>query len=146
MAEPDISVASRMGRVAIFQPQSLLGLAIGVGGGALQSILLATSLMDGLMWGAVFGGAFGFFFFRRATSPGAGLIWGVAAALLLWIVGPAGILSLRGASHSMGMLDEARVHFPQLVAFTICLGMPVGVTLGTWEALHSRRPHPKFSW
>jgi hypothetical protein len=102
--------------------------------------------MHGLIWGALFGGALGFFFFRRATSPGAGLIWGVAAALLLWIVGPAGILSLRGASHSMGMLDEARVHFPQLVAFTICLGMPVGVTLGTWEALHSRRPHPKFSW
>src|SRR5215472_13940761 len=78
MAEPDISVASRMrlGRIAIFRPQSLLGLAIGVGGGALQSILLATSLMHGLIWGAVFGGAFGFFFFCRATSPGAGLIWG----------------------------------------------------------------------
>jgi hypothetical protein len=149
MAEQEIPVAPRKrpARVDIFRPQALLpGLVIGAGGGALQSILLATSLMHGLIWGALFGGAFGFFFFRRVTSPGAGLVWGVAAALLLWILGPAGILSPRVGSHAMAMLDEARANFPQLIAFMICLGMPVGVTLGTWEALHSRRLHPKFSW
>src|SRR5215472_9564262 len=147
MAPLDISVATRIrlgGGVLPLQP--LLGLAIGVGGGALQSVLLATSLMNGVLYGALFGAAFGVFFSRRATSPGAGLIWGVAAALLFWIVGQAGVLSLRRAAHPMGMLSDARASFPQLVAFMICLGMPVGVTLGTLRAFLSRTPHPKFSW
>jgi hypothetical protein len=64
MAELDISVAPqfRLGRVAIFRLQPLLGLAIGVGGGALQSVLLGTALMHGVTYGALFGAAFGFFF------------------------------------------------------------------------------------
>jgi hypothetical protein len=148
MAEPDISLAPRhrRGRASFFWLQSLLGLAIGVVGGALQSVLLATPLLHGIAYGAVFGIAFGLFFSRRATSPGAGLIWGVAAALLLWIVVPAGILPLRHASHSMGMLSDARANFPQLVAFLVCLGMPVGVTLGTLGEFHLRKSQPKFSW
>jgi len=148
MAELEIPVAPRirLGGVAIFGLQCLISLAIGVVGGALGSVLLATPLMHGVVYGALFGLAFGFFFSRRATSPGAGLIWGVAAALLLWIVGPAGILPLRHAGHPMGMLSDARAKFPQLVAFMICLGMPVGITLGTWGLFYSRRPQPKFSW
>src|SRR5215472_4805108 len=144
MAPLDISVATRIrlgGGVLPLQP--LLGLAIGVGGGALQSVLLATSLMNGVLYGALFGAAFGFCFSRRATSPGAGLIWGVAAALLLWIVGPAGILSLRRPSHFMGMMSNARATFSQLVGLITCLGMPVGITLGTWGALDSQRPQLK---
>src|SRR5215471_7134599 len=145
MSELDISVVprTRLGRVTIFSPEALLGLAIGVGGGGLQSILLATSLMHGVIYGALFGAAFGFCFSRRATSPGAGLIWGVAAALLLWIVGPAGILPMRHAGHPMGMLSDAQANFPQLVAFMICLGMPVGITLGTLGLSYSRRPQSK---
>jgi hypothetical protein len=86
------------------------------------------------------------FFSRRATTPGAGFIWGVAAALLLWIVGPAGILSMRQGGNPMGMLSDAQAKFPQLVAFLICLGMPVGITMGTWGLLDSRRPQRGFSW
>src|SRR5215470_13747090 len=147
MAPLDISVAPRIRLGGVVLPlQPLLGLAIGVGGGALQSVLLATSLMNGVLYGALFGAAFGVFFSRRATSPGAGLIWGLAAALLLWIVGPAGILSMRHGAHPMGMLSDARASFPQLVAFMTCLGMPVGVALGTWSEFHSRRRAPRFSW
>jgi hypothetical protein len=46
----------------------------------------------------------------------------------------------------MGMLSDARASFPQLVAFMTCLGMPVGVALGTWSEFHSRRLQPRFSW
>ena len=46
----------------------------------------------------------------------------------------------------MGMLGDARAKFPQLVAFLICLGMPVGITVGTWALLDPRRSQPKFSW
>jgi hypothetical protein len=148
MAELDIPLkpqAQQERRVA-FWGELLLGLGIGVLGGALESFFLGTSLMSGIAYGGLFGVTFGLFFSQRATSPGAGLIWGLAAALLLWIVVPAGILPLRHASHSMGMLSGARANFPQLVAFLVCLGMPVGVTLGTWGAFHSQTPQPKFSW
>jgi uncharacterized membrane protein YagU involved in acid resistance len=36
---------------------------------------------------------------------------------------------------SMGMLDAARAHFPQLVAYLLCFGLPLGLTLGTWGGL-----------
>src|SRR5215469_1360745 len=148
MAELDISAAprTRRGPFAIFWLQPLLGLSVGVLGGALYSVVLGTSLVHGIGYGALFGVTFGLLFSRRATSPGAGLIWGLAAALLLWIVVPAGILPLRHASHSKGMLTDAQASFPQLVGFLICLGMPVGVTLGTWGEFRSRTRLPKFSW
>jgi hypothetical protein len=147
MAELDIPAAARV-RLggASFELQHLISLAIGVAGGALESVLLGTPLMHDVIYGALFGLAFGFFFSSRATSPGAGLIWGLAAAFLLWIVGPAGILSMRHTGHPMGMLSDAQAKFPQLAAFQICLGMPVGITVGTWGLFDSRRSRPRFSW
>ncbi len=148
MPELDIPVTPqiRKARVASLSVEPLLGLGIGVLGGAVQSMLLATPVSTGIVYGASFGLLFGLFFSRRATSPGAGLIWGVATALLLWIVLPAGILPLRHSGDSLSMLNDARASFPQLVAFLICLGMPVGVTLGIWGEFHSRANQPKFSW
>jgi hypothetical protein len=148
MAMPQISVTplSRLERVESLWHEPLLGLGIGIGGGVLQSLLLSTGLMQGILYGALFGVGFGLFFSRRATSPGAGLLWGAAAALLLWIVAPAGISSVLRPGHSMGMLNDARVNFPQLVAFLVCLGMPVGVILGTWREFLLRKPQAKFSW
>src|SRR6516165_8674010 len=142
MAEPDIPVAPRirLGGVAILGLQHLVSLAIGGVGGGLESVLLATPLVQGVVYGALFGLAFSFFFSRRATTPGAGFIWGVAATLLVWVVGPAGILAMRHGGHPMGMLGDARAKFPQLVAFLICLGMPVGITLGMCGLLDSRGP------
>jgi len=59
-----------------------LGLVVGLGGGMLQSLALGTPIPHGLTVGGLFGLAFGVFFARRATSAGAGLIWGLATALL----------------------------------------------------------------
>jgi hypothetical protein len=148
LAELDISLASRIqsARSAAFWLQPILGLAVGLAGGVVQSVVLQTSLPRGALYGALFGITFGLFFSRRTTSPGAGLIWGGAAALLVWIVGPAGIQSLRHSRHLMGMLNDALTAFPQLVAFLVCLGIPVGVALGIWGESHSRKPQPKFSW
>ena len=90
--------------------------------------LLTIPLTHGVLLGGLFGLAFGLFFAKRATSAGAGLIWGVASALLLWMLVPAGILPmLKGYERSMGMLSDARAQFPELVAYLLCLGMPVGV-------------------
>jgi hypothetical protein len=136
----------RTGLLAPFWFQLLVGLAIGALGGALQSALLSTSTIGGVLYGALFGAVFGCFFARRATSLGAGLIWGVAAALLVWIVVPAGIVPLSHEEHSMAMMSDARSSFPQLVAYLVCLGMPVGIALGAWGEFHLRKEHAKFSW
>jgi hypothetical protein len=125
----------------------LLGLAVGGAGGALGSALLTTSLASGTLLGALFGLAFGLFFAPRATSSGAGLIWGLGAAFLLWLVFPAGILPLlAGSDHSMAKLTDARKQFPELIAYLICLGMPVGVTLGIRGGSRGRLADSPFHW
>jgi uncharacterized membrane protein YagU involved in acid resistance len=136
------SVAGVAGWVWI---EPLLGLCLGAMGGAARSALLTASLAHGVLLGGLFGLAFGLFFAQRATSPGAGLIWGVGSALLLWVMIPAGILPmLAGASRSMGMLSDARAQFPELVAYLLCLGMPVGVALGVRGSLCSRAGQLQF--
>lgn len=128
-------------------PGVFLGSCVGGVGGAVQGMLLAGSLMQSILCGVLFGAAFALFFAKRSTTSGAGLIWGLAFAVLLWIVFPAGILPLlSGANGSHMMLTDARERFPQLVAFVLCLGMPVGLAMGLWGELHSRIAEAKFSW
>ena len=124
-----------------------LGLAIGVLGGAIQSKILALPITEGILLGGTFGIAFTSLFVRRATTPGAGLIWGLGAALFLWFAMPAGIdlLLLRSAS-SGAMLSEAQMRFPRLVAYLVCLGMPVGVVIGVRGVLRGKQAQPQFRW
>ena len=117
----------------------LLGLLTGTLGGLLQSKVLEASLGRCLLLGSIFGLAFSFFLAKRATTPGAGLIWGLASALFLWFLVPAGIDLLRmGPASSSSMLTDAQERFPQLVAYLVCLGMPVGVVLGIVGSFRAR--------
>jgi len=112
------------------------GLGVGALGGVLGSLILATSVVHGLLLGVGFGLVFGLFFAARATSGGAGLIWGIACAFLLWIVFPAGVMPLFAhPDHAMARISDARSHFSELVEYLICLGMPVGVTVGILDGL-----------
>jgi uncharacterized membrane protein YagU involved in acid resistance len=105
------------------------------------------SLLAGPGAGAAYGALFGGLFARRCTNPGAGIIWGLGYAFLLWLAIPAGILPvLGGAMPSMGMLDTARAHFPELVAYIVCLGVPLGLVLGLLSILRHRRPQGEFSF
>jgi hypothetical protein len=122
----------------------LLALTIGSAGGAFGSTLMTTSLVRGSLVGGLFGLAFGLFFAHRATSSGAGLIWGLGAAFFLWLILPAGILPLLLGAHSMAQLSDARDHFPELVACLICLGLPVGVALGIRGGLRKRPGQSPF--
>ncbi|HME32278.1 MAG TPA: hypothetical protein VKG65_05955 [Terriglobales bacterium] len=63
--------------------EAAVGIVVGFGGGVLQSLALGMPIAHGLAVGGFFGLAFGVFFARRATSSGAGLIWGLAAAFCL---------------------------------------------------------------
>jgi len=95
--------------------EPLLGLSIGALGGAIQSKILSAPIGHSILLGGIFGFTCGLFLARRATTPGAGLIWGLGGALLLWFVMPTGIdlLLLRSAS-SMAMLNDAQARFPSL--------------------------------
>jgi hypothetical protein len=125
-----------------FEP--LLGLMVGTLGGMSADILLANPLHQGIWIGALFGLVFGRCFASRCTSPGAGLIWGVSCAFLLWVVFPAGMMPLLGRSTTM--LRDARERFPELVAYLICLGLPVGMALGIYGGVHYSAHRPQFRW
>ncbi len=75
------------------------------------------------------------------------MLWGLGYALLLWLVGPAGLFPfLSGAMPEMGMLDAARAHFSELFAYFFCFGVPLGLMLGIRGSL---RPQPgliPFNW
>jgi uncharacterized membrane protein YagU involved in acid resistance len=149
MTEPHSAVImpleSNVRGLSVHAKGVLLCVPIGALGGTLQGIILARSLTQSILCGLLFGTIFGLLFAKRATSPGAGLIWGLAFALLLWIVFPAGILPLLAlGSHSM--FADAREQFSELVAILLCLGMPVGLALGSWGELHSTATAVKFNW
>ena len=125
----------------------LLGLVTGALGGMLQSRILEASLTQGILLGGFFGVVFGVVFAKRATTPGAGLIWGLGWALLLWFVIPAGVDQFRSHSTApINMLKDAQERFDQLVAYLVCLGMPVGVALGIRGGLHPRADQGRFRW
>jgi uncharacterized membrane protein YagU involved in acid resistance len=127
--------------------EPLLGLLTGALGGALQSRIVETSLAYGALLGGVFGLVFGLCFAKRAITPGGGLIWGLGSALLLWFLLPDGIHPLLSPSAaSAHMLNDAQEHFPQLVAYLVCLGMPVGLVLGIRGGLLSKEGQPRFRW
>lgn len=127
----DAQFESALPRSVRIEP--FLGLALGASGGLLESVVLKTSLFSGGLLGMTFGLAFGLFFARRATSPGAGLIWGLGCSFFLWLLVPGGFFNFAVRNPAL-MLQDAQGHFSELAGYVVCLGMPVGVGLGIREA------------
>jgi uncharacterized membrane protein YagU involved in acid resistance len=118
----------------------MIGLGVGLLGGALGSSHLALSLPVGALLGGSFGVLFGLFFAGSSNTPGAGLMWGISAAFLMWLLIPAGIHPmLAGLEHSNAMLRDVREHFSDLVGYLIFLGLPVGMIVGAERAFRSQR-------
>ena len=120
-----------------------LGLAVGLCGGLLLGHLLHQPWLHFAAMGGCFGVLFAVLFARRAVSPGAGLIWGLSAAVLVWYLLPSRSLLLHPGT--MNMLDEARQRFPELVGYLLCLGMPLGVAFGIRGHRTAAMTAP-FSW
>jgi hypothetical protein len=125
----------------------LFGLLAGSAGAFVGKAAFSSWTPRDLLFGALFGWIFGLLFRRRAASPGAGLIWGLGFAFFLWIAIPAGIAPLlSGFGHSGRMLVDAQAHFPELVYYLVCLGMPVGLVIGISGAIRYKAEQPPFSW
>src|SRR6266436_10192137 len=104
----DAQFESALSRSVRIEP--LLGLALGASGGLLESVVLKTSLFSGGLLGMTFGLAFGLFFARRATTPGAGLVWGLGSSFLLWLVVPGGFFHFVATTGRFAMrLEDAQI-------------------------------------
>jgi hypothetical protein len=115
-------------------------LIIGALGGGVSARMVDASTVNGVLTGAAFGLVFAVLAEARAISPGAGLLWGLGYALVLWLTIPSGIVPvLMGHMPSTRMLDTARAHFPELVAYLLCFGAPLGLGLGVLGGLRSDR-------
>lgn len=117
--------------------KTLIGAVIGALAAAVLAHLGLTSVgrpVGAIALGAIFGAGFACLTSARSTSPGAGLLWGLAYSFLLWLAGPAGFLSRHTSNAPMGMLDTARQHFPELVGYLLVFGAPLGLALGMLSA------------
>ena len=111
----------------------LCSLAVGAAGGALFSLVGSVTPVIGIFLGCGYGLIFCLIAGRRANTPGAGLLWGLAFALLFWLLGPAAIGSLFVSTpvRSTTMLDTVRARFSDLVSYLLFFGAPLGISLGT---------------
>ncbi len=128
-----------------FAIYSALCVATGALGGAVAARLGLAPLPIGIMLGAIYGLGFAVLAAPRATTPGAGLLWGLAYALLLWLLNPLGASSVLGGTTPDAMLDALRSRFPALVAHLLCFGMPLGIALGTVRGFEAQRGEIPFS-
>jgi hypothetical protein len=125
------------------------GVSVGAAGGVLLSLAGLVTPVIGLSLGCVYGLIFWLVAGPRANSPGGGLLWGLAFALVFWLAGPAAIgpLFVSASPGSTIMLDTVRARFPDLVAYVLFFGAPLGIFLGIVNLQRTpRRPgESKFS-
>jgi uncharacterized membrane protein YagU involved in acid resistance len=124
-------------------------IVVGAIGGAVAALATGASLGLMVALGAIYGLVFGLIALPRVFSPGSGLLWGLGYAFLLWLIVPAGLLPLASSGAAMGMIETARAQFPDLVAYLLCIGLPLGLMMGSWKVL-LRQPRQfgvqPFSW
>jgi uncharacterized membrane protein YagU involved in acid resistance len=128
-----------------FLTYSMLCLIVGGLGGVAAAAVGLGSLQTGVVLGMCYGVGFVVLASPRATTPGAGLLWGLAYALLLWLANPLGSLTVMMAATPDAMLDSLRFRFPALVGHLLCFGMPLGIALGTVRGIEAQRGVTPFS-
>src|ERR1700758_4161650 len=107
-------------------------LPVGVVGGAFLSLAGLVAPVTGLCLGCIYGLIFCMVARPRANTPGAGLLWGLAFAMVFWLVGSAGMgpLFASASPGSTMALDTVRARFPDLVGYILFFGAPLGIVLG----------------
>lgn len=108
----------------------IICVSVALVGAFVYTAIIPSALLTNLALATLYAVVFVLIASERATDPGIGLMWGLGYATLLWLIGPAGLFAVIGGMPEMGMLDAARLHFPELVGYIICYGAPLGLTLG----------------
>ena len=124
---------------------SALSIVVGGLGGIATTAVGLTSLQSGIILGMLYGLGFALLASSRATTPGAGLLWGLAYALLLWLANPLGLSNIMMVATPDVMLDSLRSRFPSLVGHLLCFGLPLGIALGTLRGFETQRGNTPFS-
>ena len=119
-----------------FLPRLIACILVGCLGGILVTLAPSASLP--LPLSVLLGGIYGLLFAlllrpSHAAHAGAGLLWGLGYALLLWLAVPTGLMPLLHNVAEMGMLDVARTHFSELIAYLLFFGAPLGLIVGLWN-------------
>ncbi|HET6411327.1 MAG TPA: hypothetical protein VFG53_04660 [Anaeromyxobacter sp.] len=122
-----------------------VGAALGSGAALLGRVLAGPTFELGIALGAAYGAAFALVTYRRVTSPGAGLVWALGMAFLLWLALPVGFHQVTSGSTSAGMLDTARSRFPALVSYVLAF-TGIGMGLGAFALARPGAEHATFSW
>ena len=122
-----------------------IGILVGTAGGMLQGMMVHSSPLRTALLGAAFGLIFGLVFSKRASTAGAGLIWGLGSALLFWFLILAASMLRLGIHDSNVMLEDARGRFSVLVASLVCFGAPVGVVHGIRGGILPDNSRPLFN-
>jgi len=121
----------------------IAGALTGLIGGSVMMLAIHSTIVAGPLLGAVYGALFALAFSKRACDPGSGLLWGLAFALLVWLAVVPGAQVI--AANLSSSFQTERDNFPDLVAYVLCIGAPLGLVLGTWEAFHSGTTRPPTS-
>jgi uncharacterized membrane protein YagU involved in acid resistance len=120
-------------------PVILLSAVVGAIGGAVASNPGQSSIGRFVAIGALSGLVLALSLRRRLTSVGAGLIWGLGAGYMLWMVLPTLAIAVHVARFSTSAkLVDSRARFPELVACITLIGAPVGLWLGAFGAIRLR--------
>jgi uncharacterized membrane protein YagU involved in acid resistance len=124
-------------------------LPVGAAGGALLGLAGLVAPVTGLLLGCLYGLIFCLVARPRTNTPGAGLLWGLAFAVVFWLGGPVAIgrLFVSASPGSTMMLETVRARFPDLVGYILFFGAPLGIVLGTVNRRHTpgRPGQAKFS-
>ena len=110
---------------------ALMSVLVGAGGGSLGASLAMETPAVHAIAGGIFGLALALGIRGWADSVGTGLIWGLGGGLLLWVA----LSSVGAEAHLVGnspdeMIGAVQARFPELMACVLCIGAPVGITLG----------------
>jgi uncharacterized membrane protein YagU involved in acid resistance len=110
---------------------ALAAALVGAAGGTLGATLAGANPGAYAAAGAGFGLVGAARLSGRTQNAGAGLIWGLGCGFLLWVA----IISASAAAHLSGasaqaMIGDVRLRIPEFIACVLCIGAPVGITLG----------------
>jgi len=115
----------------------------GLAGGTVLMLAVHATFVTGPLLGALYGVLFALTFSNRAVNQGAGLLWGLAYALLLWLAVVTGAQII--AANLLTSFRTQRDNFPDLAGYLLCFGVPLGLVLGTLGWLRHRATSPHLS-